>query len=128
MYHKKSASFDKGDQTPSDSDDALKEGLKLLKQCPICKLGYEQSDMKVIDESDEAFYVHVRCQKCENAVVAVMVISPLGMSSVGVLTDLTDEDCARCYAYEPISQDDVLDFHEWLRYDGAAFMHCVINK
>jgi hypothetical protein len=48
------------------------------------------------------------------------MISEFGMSSVGIVTDLAPKDVERLERLDPIGEDDVLNFHLFLR-EGKIF-------
>lgn len=55
--------------------------------------------------------------------VAVLAASTIGVSSVGMLTDLTADDILRTHEVNPISEDDVLDFHKLISRQPQRFVH-----
>lgn len=68
----------------------------------------------MLAESEGAHLVHLECETCGSAVVAVVMNNVLGLSTVGLLTDLTPEDVLKFRAAGTISTDDVLDLHGWI--------------
>ncbi len=70
---------------------------------------------------DTVHLIHITCADCKNAVMAVVTVSALGMSSVGLYTDLSAADAAVFANAEPITDDDVLAWHEALKHNAAAF-------
>ena len=48
-------------------------------------------------------------QKCSASVVAVVFQNALGMSTVGVVTDLTSADVLKFREHENVNSDDVLN-------------------
>jgi hypothetical protein len=59
--------------------------------------------------------------------LALVMVSTLGMGTVGVVTDLTPEDVFRLQQKEPVTSDDVLTFHEFLseasHFETALMRH-----
>lgn len=92
----------------------LDSGMKLIRECPLCKQEYDFDQIKVIEEDTGAHLVHITCIQCSNAMLAVIMVNQLGMSTVGMVTDLMPDDVVRLRAKQPVSSDDVLTFHEFL--------------
>jgi hypothetical protein len=98
---------------------SLLESMQLLRDCPGCQQPYNHEMVQVIDEHRGAHLVHAVCEKCALAVLAVVMISELGMSSIGMTTDLSSDDVVRLRQRPPLGQDDVLQLHTFLRaYEG----------
>lgn len=92
--------------------------LRLISSCPLCHTHYNPWQTRILEERDDAHLIYLQCRKCGSAVVAVVLTGWFGVSSIGVVTDLTSEDVLRFKQSAPISADDVLDVHELLSYTG----------
>ncbi len=90
------------------------KGLKLISSCPACGNRYSQNQAKVIEEKGDAHLVHIKCQKCQGGVVALIVHGGIGISSVGLMTDLTAEDVFKFKDARPLAEDDCIAIHETL--------------
>jgi len=93
----------------------IQEQIRLLQQCPVCKGQYTPKEAKIVEQRQDAHLVHITCPHCHNAILAVVVISDIGMSSVGMVTDLSMEDVRRLRAKDVISENDLLGFHQLLK-------------
>ena len=80
------------------------------------------------DASAEVFFVrkrgsvelvHVSCETCHRAFLAVVVEEGDLVSSIGFATDLLPEDCETGCLTAPVSLDDVLAAHEALHRSGS---------
>jgi len=91
------------------------EGLKLIATCPLCEAAYNPLTARVIEERDDIRVVHVTCGKCLSAVVALIMTTPMGISSVALMTDCTPEDVERVRGGESVTLDDALELHEILK-------------
>lgn len=100
------------------------ENLKLVSVCPLCSAEKEAIKTQVVDENEEAHLLHMQCDKCGSAVVAVVVHASNGLNSVGMLTDLTYADVLKFRAAAPIEIDDTLTFYEALK-DQKKFLEHV---
>lgn len=101
------------DQSPID------DGLKLMHQCPLCRQDYAKDGIALLEEKEGVSLVHLECAGCMSSVLAIVMVSQLGMSSVGVITDLSAEDARRFREREIFTQDDVLDFYGCMQKKGV---------
>jgi len=85
-----------------------------MKQCPRCEQEYASDSLKIIEQSEESNLIHMTCPHCSQAMLAFVMMTRLGMSSISILTDLTASDVRRFHAKEPISENDILTFHNLL--------------
>lgn len=74
----------------------------------------------MLEEKSGAHLIHVTCQKCESSIVAVIMTGGIGVSSVGLITDLTGDDVLRFKNAKPISSDDVIEAYELTRQQPNA--------
>lgn len=102
------------------------DDIKIVRGCPVCKEEYGLDDMFVLEENKGTHLVHSTCPHCRNAIMSVVLISKVGMSSVGVLTDLNIEDALRLKEASPINQDMVIDFHDFFRNNTTKFIEKII--
>lgn len=92
----------------------LQESLRLISYCPVCDTSYNPMEARVIDERDDKHLMHIRCKKCAHAILALVLTSGMGVSSMGLLTDLTVDDVMKFRNAEAITVDDVIAFHQLL--------------
>lgn len=91
------------------------EGLKVISACPLCHVHYNPLQAHVIDQRADAHLLHLECQNCGSGVVAAVLNDQLGISSFGLLTDLSSDDTLRCKDDpSPVTTDDVLGLHSLL--------------
>jgi hypothetical protein len=96
------------------------EGIKVVSRCPLCDSPFENLDTRILGEDNETRLLHIRCQKCSNAILALILISQGGISSVGLVTDLSYEDVLRFHKRQKITTNDVSDVHQAL--EAADFL------
>ncbi len=72
-------------------------------------------EARVLDENAEASLVHVRCKECRNAMLTLVQMTKAGVSSVGLVTDLSYEDVVKFKEEGTISIDDVMMAHQGLQ-------------
>lgn len=85
-----------------------------IKECPLCTKAYDIKAICIVLEDDATQLIHVTCEECNQALLAYIVESKVGMSSIGMLTDLTLFDVMRMQDMNAIEQDDILNWHELL--------------
>lgn len=73
---------------------------------------------RMIGETEGTQLLHVTCRKCQNSILALVLQNASGVSSVGLVTDLTFEDVGRFQRARSISVDDVIDLHAFLEEGG----------
>lgn len=101
----------------------LFEQIKLMKGCPLCKRDYTIDALEIVEEGTGTHLVHLTCTHCKNAMLALIVVSKLGMSSVGMLTDLNAPDARRLHNKDAIGEDMMLGFHDYLTTHSKEFIH-----
>jgi hypothetical protein len=101
----------------TSSSNFLTQGLKLVSTCPLCKKEHS-TDPHIIEASDDRCLVHVTCGHCGHAIMAVLNMQDVGVSCVGIMTDLSKEDTGLLLDGSEVNIDDVLMTHESLSSDG----------
>lgn len=81
----------------------------------MCSYGYKEEHVTVLDEHDSGHLVHITCSQCHNSILAMVLLSAMGMSSIGIITDLSAKDASRVEKKPPISEDFLLGFHQMLK-------------
>ncbi len=99
--------------------------LAYILKCPVCGQRYNPDQTKIIDTGEErplagrSLLVHTDCDRCKSSVVFSIAIDGPEIFSIGMVTDLTSQDTTKFKNSQPISSDEVLATHEFLRgFDG----------
>ena len=79
-------------------------------------------EARVLGEEGEAHLLHVRCRTCSNAVLALVLVTHAGVSSVGLVTDLSYDDVVKFRHGERVNLDQVIGIHEALE-SGELMEH-----
>ncbi len=87
---------------------------KLISYCPLCEKSYNPFKARILDEKDGAHLVHIQCSECGSSIVALIMMSSLGISSVGLITDLTGEDVIKFKDTNRLTANEVLEVHQIL--------------
>jgi predicted Zn finger-like uncharacterized protein len=90
------------------------EGIKLVSFCPVCETRYNPISARVLGRQGETHLLHVKCGKCQNSIIALVIVNQIGASSVGLITDLAYDDVMRFRSATAITVDDVIGAHDLL--------------
>ena len=94
--------------------DKISKEFKIINQCPVCNTRFSAGSSRLLADKGEGHLVHLNCKKCLNSVVAVIRFEPHGITSMGMVTDLTYDDVLRIKDGEPVGVDDIIEAHEML--------------
>lgn len=86
----------------------------LVTHCPVCNFRFDPIEAKIIEEGKKVHLVHITCRHCQSAIMALIIASGLGISSVGLITDLNIEDILKFKNKPAITSDDVINFHQFI--------------
>lgn len=90
------------------------ESLRLVSFCPICNTHYNPLTAQILEEREDAHLVHAVCRKCGSSIVALVLTGGLGISSVGLVTDLNGQEVLKFRNVGAIQPDDVIEAHRLL--------------
>lgn len=103
------------DIIPPNNHKPSEDGLKMISHCPVCHYSNNAVEAKVLEESDNAHLVYIKCRRCQSAVLALFSAGSLGVSSIGLITDFESHEVAKFKEMPKISSDDVLKVHQYLK-------------
>lgn len=86
-----------------------------ISQCPLCSHKYHKESVRILEQEGDARLMHMTCDKCKNAVLALVVTSRAVVGSVGMMTDLTIKEVIRLREKEAVTEDELLEFHSLLK-------------
>lgn len=98
--------------------------LSQILRCPVCGQKYNLDRTRVIEGEDKptisgSLLVHTDCDKCKSSVMFSIAIDGPEIFAITTVTDLTSQDTLKFKDRDPISMDEVLATHEFLRtFDG----------
>lgn len=111
------------DSSYSDEDHAQMQvaevGMTLVSYCPLCKTSASPQEAVLLGEKDSANLLHLRCASCSNSLVALIYVSPAGISSVGLLTDLSSKEFGDFKSTPVVSTNDVIETHMMLQNEAS---------
>lgn len=102
------------------------EGLKLISRCPLCAENYQPFQASIVEEKEEAQLLHIECRKCKSSIVALIVNGQLGLTSVGLITDLTSADVEYFKDAPELSESQVLDAYTQLSKAGEGLYKSLV--
>jgi hypothetical protein len=106
----------------------LEESLKIMSACPICQSRYNQDSVKIIAKQEESYLLHVTCIKCKSAVLAYVMHTGVGLTTVGLLTDLQADEVEKFSNMSNLNEDDILDVYKLLKNNSKDFVKSILNK
>ncbi|MFA7209803.1 MAG: hypothetical protein WC120_06050 [Parcubacteria group bacterium] len=97
----------------------------LLAKCSVCESSLDPDDIVVLSEKEQKTTMHVTCAKCRSAAIVFLLNNQLGMMSVGMATDLDNEEVANKFGGEAINSDEVLDLYQFVSSEEGDIMKLV---
>jgi hypothetical protein len=79
--------------------------------CPVCGRSLKGCDVQVLSHEDERFHLQVTCAQCQVTFIVVLAIAGGAVEEIEA-TEPAEEPVA---AAEPISVDEILDLHLYLK-------------
>ena len=99
------------------------ESLRLVSFCPICNTHYNPLTAQILEEREDAHLVHAVCRKCDSSIVALVLTGGLGISSVGLVTDLNGQEVLKFRNVGAIHANDVIEAHQLLYAERDFLAH-----
>jgi transcription elongation factor Elf1 len=110
------------------SQSPFDDGIKIISYCPLCNRHYNLLSAKIIAQKDEAHLIYLQCKNCGASIMALIITSSLGISSVGLVTDLTSEDIIRFKKIEEtIQADELINFHRALEENQQYIIRSLLK-
>jgi len=95
--------------------------LDHLTKCPVCNSAYRNIKTFILKEEGNRTALHITCNRCNVSTVVFVSMNKIGIVSLGVLTDLKGEEAKKFFGNEVISEDCVIEVHEFLKnFKGEA--------
>ncbi len=89
-------------------------------RCPFCSVEYDLDGAKVIGEEDESTMVYVTCSQCQSSIIAIVAMSGLGVVSLGLVTDMSEDDTKRFLKGNSVSSNELLSIYELLETNNSG--------
>jgi len=106
----------------------LEESLKIMSSCPVCQSKYTQDSIKVIAKQEDSYLLHVSCIKCKSAVLAYLMQTGVGLTTIALLTDLQSDEVEKFSNLRDLNENDILDVYKLLTKNSKDFVNLILNK
>jgi hypothetical protein len=84
--------------------------------CPVCGRSLKGCDIQVLSHEEERFHLQVTCAQCQVTFIVVLAIAGGAVEEVeSVETPTALASSTHEYEIEPISVDEILDVHLYLK-------------
>lgn len=113
---------------PYNKDMDPAQSSKLISNCPLCHAEYKNEHIQLVGQHGTSRLFHCTCNDCGNAMLAIILESNGGISSVGLMTDLEAQDAIRMQNADPVSADDCIQVHQLLKKDSKQFVETIQKK
>lgn len=97
----------------------LSDSTTLITHCPVCNLRYDPLEARILEESSSNHLVHITCRYCKASVLALIITSQMGVSSIGLITDLNSDEVSDFRKSGNVTTDDVIEIHQFLNRQRA---------
>ena len=82
--------------------------------CPVCGRSLKGCDVQVLSHEEERFHLQVTCAQCQVTFIVVLAIAGGAVDEIDAMTH-EDAPTEAVAAAEPISVDEILDLHLYLK-------------
>ena len=105
---------------PAKKSHTWQEALKFINKCPICGANYAPERAQVVSQENAANLVHISCDACRGNFLALVVVTGRGISTVGMMSDLTFDDIGKMHDTEPIGIDELIDGRYFINQNNSV--------
>ncbi len=81
--------------------------------CPVCGRSLKGCDIQVLSHEEERFHLQVTCAQCQVTFIVVLAVAGGAVDEIETVETPAEEELAP--AREPISVDEILDLHLYLK-------------
>jgi hypothetical protein len=91
--------------------------------CPVCGRSLKGCDIQVLSHEEERFHLQVTCAQCQVTFIVVLAIAGGGVEEIESVesAEVVESEPAR----EPISVDEILDLHVFLKSFQGTFKELI---
>lgn len=104
--------------------ESWREALQFINRCPLCGGNYEADKAQLFAKNESASMIHLSCSSCSGYFIAMVLVAGHGLSSVGMVTDLSFDDVTRLHKVAPLTTDEMIAGYESLTHQ--YFLHSLI--
>ncbi len=85
-----------------------------MTHCPLCHALYAQEDVKLVAQKEGVKLYHSACGSCGHGLLAYLLETHGGISSLGLVTDASGADALRLAQAKNIGSDECIQAHRLL--------------
>ena len=90
------------------------EARQFFVKCSICSQDFRQENLITLEENQRQSIFHAFCPNCKMATMIFLSSTPSGLVSLGMATDLNQEEAKKFFGQEAVNADEVIDVHSLL--------------
>lgn len=83
-------------------------------KCSACSYAFDREGLIILEENKQQSIFHALCPKCKTATLVFLSSNQAGLISLGMATDLNQEEAERFFGQEAVNVDEVIDVHSLL--------------
>ena len=80
-------------------------------KCSVCSHDFKQGSLIVLEENQQQSVFHASCSNCKTATMIFLSSTHSGLVSLGMATDLNQEEVRKFFGQEAVNVDEVIDVH-----------------
>ena len=77
--------------------------------CPLCNKEFKPTDIKVVQDAHDTILAHSNCPKCHIGIISLLHKDTMGITLIGMATDLNYKDIIKMKNNKTIVDNDVLE-------------------
>jgi len=90
------------------------QNQSIVTNCPVCHERYNPLEMKILEQRVETNLIHIKCRHCNANVLAVVTANGIGVTSIGLITDLNEDEVLKFKDSQAIGCDEIIEAHKFL--------------
>jgi ribosomal protein S27E len=94
-----------------------KDSFQFFVKCSVCNQDFKQENLMVLEENQQQSIFHALCPNCKTATMIFLSSTHSGLVSLGMATDLNQEEAKKFFGQEAVNVDEVIDVHSLLFKD-----------
>jgi hypothetical protein len=102
------------------------EEVKVIAYCPVCEADINPIKAKIVENKEDLNLVHIQCSKCKGNILALILRTSSGLSSIGLMTDLNFNDIFKFKEHDSLADNEIISFHKKIRKKN--FINQIINQ
>lgn len=83
-------------------------------KCSVCSRDFKQENLIILEENQQQNIFHAFCPNCQTATMIFLSSTHSGLVSLGMATDLNQEEAKKFFGQEALNVDEVIDVHSLL--------------